>query len=112
MGMNKDLTFPTYDNKEKSGNGAVLKIIEEEIGIDIKTFGKPDIYYLNYLINKFKNIDFMIGDRVDTDIVLGNHLKAKTFLVSSSVKNHMKNNIADYEFNNFSECVSFILKNF
>ena len=54
----------------------------------------------------------MIGDRVDTDIVLGNNLNAKTFLVNSSVKNHMKNNIADYKFDKFSECVSFILKNF
>jgi len=112
MGMNKDLTFPTYDNKEKRGNGALIKIIEEEIGINIKTFGKPDNFYFNYLNNKFKKIDFMIGDRVDTDIILGNNLKATTFLVSSSVKNYMKNNIADYKFNNFSECVTFILKNF
>ncbi len=112
MGMNKDLTFPTYDNKEKIGNGVVIKTIEDEVGINIQTFGKPDNKYFNYLNNKFKRIDFMIGDRVDTDIVLGNNLNAKTFLVNSSVKNHMKNNIADYKFDNFSECVSFILKNF
>ncbi len=112
MGMNKDLTFPTYGNKEKKGNGAVLKIIKEAVGTDIQTFGKPDVDYFNYLNNKFKKIDLMIGDRLDTDIILGKNLKAKTFLVNSSVKNYMKNNIADYKFNNFSECVSFILKNF
>ena len=112
FGMNKDLTFPTYNNKEKRGNGFVLKIIEDAVGIDINTFGKPDIFYFNYIINKFKRIEFMIGDRVDTDIVLGNNLNATTFLVNSSVKNHMKNNIPDYKFTNFSECVSFILKNF
>ena len=112
MGMNKDLSFPTYDNKEKRGNGAVIKMIEKAADIDIQTLGKPDITYFNYLNNKFKRIDFMIGDRVDTDVVLGNKLNATTFLVSSSVKNYMKNNIADYKFNNFSECVSFILKNF
>ena len=112
MGMNKDLTFPTYDNKEKIGNGVVIKTIEDAVGINIQTYGKPDIQYFNYLKNKFKRIDFMIGDRVDTDIVLGNNLNAKTFLVNSSVKNHMKNNIADYKFDKFSECVSFILKNF
>ena len=112
MGMNKDLSFPTYDNKEKRGNGVVIKMIEEAADIDIQTLGKPDITYFKYLNNKFKRIDFMIGDRVDTDVVLGNKLNATTFLVSSSVKNYMKNNIADYKFNNFSECVSFILKNF
>ena len=87
-------------------------MIEETADIDIQTLGKPDITYFNYLNNKFKRIDFMIGDRVDTDVVLGNKLNATTFLVSSSVKNYMNNNIADYKFNNFSECVSFILKNF
>ncbi len=110
MGMNKDLTFPTYDDKEKKGNGAVLKIIENEIGTNIKSFGKPETLYRNYLINNFKSIDFMIGDRIDTDIILGNSIGAKTFLVNSPVKNHIKCNIADYSFNNFSESVSFILK--
>ncbi len=111
MGMNKDLSFPSYDNKEKIGNGAVIKLIEDELNINIKSFGKPESLYSEYIKKKYKDIDFMIGDRVDTDILLGNNIDATTFLVTSSIKNYMEDSIADYNFNNFSECVSFILKN-
>ena len=39
-------------------------------------------------------------------------IKAKTFLVSSSIDNYMEDKLADHKFNNFSESVSFILHNF
>ena len=57
------------------------------------------------------DISFVIGDRVDTDIVLGNNLGAKTFLVNSSIDNFMNIDLADYNFESFSESVTFIIKN-
>ena len=44
----------------------------------------------------------MIGDRVYTDIVLGNNLGANTFLVKSSIENFMNVDLADYYFESFS----------
>ena len=111
MALNKDLTYPAAGNKQIPGNGAVVKIIEENTNKKIESFGKPDLLYTEYLKNYKQNISFMIGDRVDTDIVLGNNLLANTFLVNSSIDNFMNDDLADYCFESFSESVSFIIKN-
>jgi 4-nitrophenyl phosphatase len=39
LSLNKDLTFPT-EYGEKAGNGAVVKIIEDELSINIPTLGQ------------------------------------------------------------------------
>tara|TARA_B100000686_G_scaffold55096_1_gene59373 strand:+ start:680 stop:1435 length:756 start_codon:yes stop_codon:yes gene_type:complete len=111
MALNKDLTYPATGNKQIPGNGAVIKIIEENTNKKIQSFGKPDLLYTEYLKNNKQNISFMIGDRVDTDIMLGNNLGASSFLVNSSIDNFMNVDLADYYFESFSESVSFIIKN-
>tara|TARA_B100001250_G_scaffold283044_1_gene245222 strand:- start:376 stop:1131 length:756 start_codon:yes stop_codon:yes gene_type:complete len=111
MALNKDLTYPATGNKQIPGNGAVIQIIEENTNKKIESFGKPDLLYTEYLKNNKTDISFMIGDRVDTDIVLGNNLGAYTFLVNSSIDNFMNSDLADYSFDSFSESVSFIIKN-
>ena len=112
MALNKDLTYPTSDNKQIPGNGAIVKYIEEKSKKSILSFGKPDELYTEYLLSQKYKISYVIGDRVDTDILLGSKIKAKTFLVSSSIDNYMEDKLADHKFNNFSESVSFILHNF
>ena len=112
MALNKDLTYPAIGNKQIPGNGAVVKIIEESTNKKIDSFGKPDLLYTEYLKKYIPEISYIIGDRVDTDIILGNNLGAKTFLVNSSIDNFMNVNLADYHYDSFSECVSFIIKNF
>lgn len=112
MALNKDLTYPASDGKYVPGNGAVVKIIEKQTKKNIDSFGKPDLLYTEYLNSFESNISYMIGDRIDTDIILGKNIGAKTFLVKSSIENFMKDSIADFKFNSFSESVSFILKNF
>ena len=111
MALNKDLTYPATGNKQIPGNGAVVKIIEDKTNKTIASFGKPDLLYTEYLNSYKQDISFMIGDRVDTDIVLGNLLGATTFLVNSSIDNYMNTDLADYNFESFSESVSFIVKN-
>jgi len=112
VALNKDLTYPAAKGKYVPGNGAVVKIIENETNSKIDSFGKPDLHYTNYLKSYNNKISYMIGDRIDTDILLGKNVGAKTFLVSSSIDNFMKESIADYKFETFSESVSFIIKNF
>ena len=107
--LNKDLTFPT-EYGEKPGNGAVVKIIEDALSINIPTLGKSGNHYSSYFIQNKIPIDFVIGDRVDTDIIFGKNLNAKTFLVSSGVKNFLNVNIADIQLNKFSDVVPFLTK--
>ena len=107
--LNKDLTFPT-EFGEKPGNGAVVKIIEDNLSIDIPTLGKSGDLYSSYFIQNKININFVIGDRVDTDIIFGKNINAKTFLVSSGIKNYLDINIADIQLDKFSDVVPFLTK--
>jgi len=107
LSLNKDLTFPT-EFGEKAGNGAVVKIIEDELSISIPTLGKSGNHYSSYFIQNKITVNFVIGDRVDTDIIFGKNLNAKTFLVPSGVKNYLDVNMADIQLNKFSDVVSFL----
>ena len=107
MCLNKDLTFPT-EFGEKAGNGAVVKIIEDELSISISTLGKSGVHYSSYFIQNKITVNYVIGDRIDTDIIFGKNLNAKTFLVSSGIKNYLDVNIADIQLNKFSDVVPFL----
>ena len=107
LSLNKDLTFPT-EFGEKAGNGAVVKIIEDELSISIPTLGKSGNHYSSYFIQNRITVNFVIGDRVDTDIIFGKNLNAKTFLVSSGIKNYLDVNIADIQLDKFSDVVPFL----
>ena len=107
LSLNKDLTFPT-EFGEKAGNGAVVKIIEDELSINIPTLGKSGDHYSSYFIQNKITVNYVIGDRVDTDIIFGKNLNAKTFLVSSGIKNYLDVNIADIQLNKFSDVVPFL----
>ena len=109
LSLNKDVTFPT-EFGEKAGNGAVVKIIEDELSINIPTLGKSGNHYSSYFIQNRITVNFVIGDRVDTDIIFGKNLNAKTFLVSSGIKNYLDVNIADVQLNKFSDVVPFLTK--
>ena len=107
LSLNKDLTFPT-EFGEKPGNGAVVKIIEDELSISIPTLGKSGTHYSSYFIKNKITVNYVIGDRIDTDIIFGKNLNAKTFLVSSGIKNYLDVNIADIQLNKFSDVVPFL----
>ena len=111
IAMNKDLTFPINDHEFKDGNGAIVREIENLVGSSINSFGKPDSFYSEYLLKHFPQIFAVIGDRVDTDILLAKDIDAKSYLVDSSIKNYLDEDIADFKFDTFSQSVSSIIKN-
>ena len=111
IAMNKDLTFPINDHEFKDGNGAIVREIENLVGSSISSFGKPDSFYSEYLLKQFPQIFAVIGDRVDTDIILAKDIDAKSYLVNSSIKNYLDEDIADFKFDTFSQSVSSIIKN-
>ncbi len=111
IAMNKDLTFPINDHEFKDGNGAIVREIENLVGSSINSFGKPDSFYSEYLLKQFPKIFAVIGDRVDTDVLLAKKIGAKSYLVNSSIKNYLDEDIADFKFDTFSQSVSSIIKN-
>ena len=109
IALNKDLTFPSEDN-ELPGNGAVVKILEDELGTNIQCLGKPDDIYSNYFLENQIGIDYVIGDRIDTDILFGRKINAITILVKSGINNFMPETLADMVEKNLLEAVSSIIK--
>ena len=62
-------------------------------------------------MKQFPKIFAVIGDRVDTDVLLAKEIDAKSYLVDSSIKNYLDEDISDFKFDTFSESVSFIIEN-
>ena len=111
IAMNKDLTYPINDHEFKDGNGAIVRKIERLVGSSINSFGKPDSFYSEYLLKQFPKIFAVIGDRVDTDVLLAKEIGAKSYLVNSSIKNYLDEDISDFKFDTFSQSVSSIIEN-
>ena len=106
--LNKDLTYPT-ESEELPGNGAVVKIIEDNMKIIIKSFGKPDFFYTQYFVDSKIKVDYVVGDRVDTDINFAKKINAYSILVTSGVSNFLPEDSADLKLNSFSEIIPFII---
>ena len=105
--LNKDLTFPTEEG-EKPGNGAVVKMLEELTNSQIESLGKPDKLFIDYLNKNGFIIDWIIGDRVDTDILLAKKLNVKSILVKTGVNNFMEIDNANYIIKEFDEILNII----
>ena len=105
--LNKDLTFPTEEG-EKPGNGAVVKMLEELTNSQIESLGKPDKLFIDYLNRNGLIIDWLIGDRVDTDILLAKKLNVKSILVKTGVTNFMEIDNANYIIKEFDEILNII----
>lgn len=105
--LNKDLTFPTEEG-EKPGNGAVVKMLEELTNSQIESLGKPDKLFKDYLNKNGFTIDWIIGDRVDTDILLAKKLNVKSILVKTGVTNFMEIDNANYIIKEFDEILNII----
>ena len=109
IALNKDLTFPS-EGKELPGNGAVVKILEDELGVSIESLGKPDDLYSNYFLEKNIDIDYVIGDRVDTDVFFGNKINAISILVKSGINNFLPETLANRVEDNLLEAVTSIVE--
>ena len=84
--FNKDMTFPT-EKGFAIGNGAFIADIENILNVIIPSFGKPDDSYIQYINSINANLDCVIGDRIDTDMKLGEKLGVTSILVETGVYN-------------------------
>ncbi|MFA6531237.1 MAG: phosphoglycolate/pyridoxal phosphate family phosphatase [Candidatus Micrarchaeia archaeon] len=104
IATNKDPTFPVEDGFYP-GAGALVEFLEYSSGVKPFMVGKPNTYMLDLILEDSglkKNEVIIVGDRVDSDILVGKRAKIKTCLVLSGVtkkadlKKLKKNEKPDY----------------
>lgn len=94
LAANIDNTCPVIKG-EIVDAGIIISELEQETGKRIiKQFGKPSEFMIQSLKNKLKfnlNEYLLIGDRLETDILMGNKMGIATVLVDSGVFTSPKN---------------------
>lgn len=88
IGTNPDLTFPCEDGRITPGNGAILASIQAATGIAPTVIGKPEtpaMHEILELAHATPQGTIVVGDRLDTDILAGNRIGARTVLVLTGI---------------------------
>jgi len=105
-----DLNCPLEDNRCMPDAGSMIKLFEASTGVSPTVIGKPNPYVIDAIINKygFKKKDLvMVGDRLCTDIKVGENAGITSILVLSGETTmedykHSKTK-ADYVFSSIKE---------
>ncbi|XP_034049286.1 glycerol-3-phosphate phosphatase [Thalassophryne amazonica] len=88
VGTNRDTRLPLEGGKAVPGTGSLLKAVEMTAQRHAQTVGKPNSFMFDCIASQF-NVDpkrcLMIGDRLDTDIMLGTNCGLKTLLTLTGV---------------------------
>ncbi|GBM89981.1 Glycerol-3-phosphate phosphatase [Araneus ventricosus] len=89
IATNRDEQFPNEGNVIIPAAGSFVTAIEVVSGRKATTVGKPEKFMLDCIKTTHPNIDFsrclMIGDRLNTDILLGTKHGLKTLLVGTGI---------------------------
>lgn len=111
IATNCDSTFP-YGDVLLPGTGSIVNCLSTILNQKPLIFGKPEKYLFQHLKDKFKiNLEksVMIGDRLDTDILMGINSNVKTILVLSGVTKRQDLEKSKIEPNFIIESISSIL---
>jgi phosphoglycolate/pyridoxal phosphate phosphatase family enzyme len=88
IATNRDATYPDAGGRTLPGSGAIVAAIETCTGVTPTVIGKPEPYTLELILEVSGHTPdqcVVIGDRLDTDIAIGNRVGAKTVLVLTGV---------------------------
>ncbi len=114
IATNTDATFPT-DGGILPGGGAIISAIEKATNTKPLVIGKPEVYTLEKILqitNTSPQSAIVIGDRWETDILVGKKLGTKTVLVLTGVTKKedvdriTKDNFPDYIIENLEELLT------
>ena len=92
IATNRDSTYPT-EHGLAPGAGTIIAAIETATNTKPKVMGKPEVYSVQKILDMAgeKPEEVMIvGDRLDTDILVGKRLGLKTALVLTGVTNRVQ----------------------
>ena len=87
IATNRDATFP-MEHGEIPGGGSLVAAVATACGRDPLTIGKPEPHAYEAILKAASvsaGQSIMIGDRLDTDIAIGNRVGAHTALVLTGV---------------------------
>lgn len=88
VATNRDNTFPLEDGLLVPGGGAIVSAIEAATGVTPAVIGKPETYAMRKVLDvahASPEDSVIVGDRLDTDILVGKRLGATTVLVLTGV---------------------------
>uniref|UniRef100_A0A8C1T5Q5 Glycerol-3-phosphate phosphatase n=1 Tax=Cyprinus carpio TaxID=7962 RepID=A0A8C1T5Q5_CYPCA len=102
VGTNTDTRLPLEGGKAVPGTGCLLRAVETAAQRQAQVVGKPSSFMFECVASQF-GLDpercLMVGDRLDTDIMLGSNCGLKTLLTLTGVST-----VAEAEANQKSKC--------
>ncbi|XP_061612847.1 glycerol-3-phosphate phosphatase [Phyllopteryx taeniolatus] len=102
VGTNRDTRLPLEGGTAVPGTGCLLQAVETAAQRQAATVGKPNHFMFDCVASHF-DVEpgrcLMVGDRLDTDIMLGSNCGLKTLLTLTGVST-----VADAEANRKSGC--------
>ena len=88
IATNRDATFPLEDGLIVPGGGALVAAIEAATGVTPVLIGKPETYAMRRVLELARaspDSSVIVGDRLDTDVLVGRRIGAITVLVLTGV---------------------------
>lgn len=88
VGTNRDTRLPLEGGKAVPGTGCILTPVETAAQRQAQTVGKPSRFMFDCMAKQFgldRSRCLMVGDRLDTDIMLGSVCGLKTLLTLTGV---------------------------
>lgn len=88
VATNRDPTFPIENGAVLPGGGSIVSAIETASGTTPIVIGKPETYCVQMILESAgcsADEAVMVGDRLDTDIMMGNRVGMKTAFVLTGV---------------------------
>lgn len=88
VGTNRDSRLPLEGGKAVPGTGCLLQAVEAAAQRQAQTVGKPNQFMFDCVASQYgleRERCLMVGDRLDTDILLGSNCGLKTLLTLTGV---------------------------
>ena len=88
IATNRDITYPDAGGKNLPGSGAIVASIAACTGVEPVTIGKPETFSLEIILRRAgfsAKQTIVVGDRLDTDIAIGNRAGATSVLVLTGI---------------------------
>ena len=88
IATNRDATYPDAGGKTLPGSGALVAALATCTGIEPIVIGKPEPFTLELILQSAGAAPrdcVVVGDRLDTDILIGKRVGAQTILVLTGV---------------------------
>ncbi len=88
IATNRDATYPDAGGRTLPGSGALVAALATCTGVEPLVIGKPEPFTMELILRRAgvpASDCVVVGDRLDTDILIGNRVGARTALVLTGV---------------------------